>query len=249
MRDGERRAAQITFRTTRTLKGLAERLARAEGRSLANMLEQLIWNECRERGERAQPGDKESGRGRKPLSKPTLSDLGINKTQSSRWQKLAALDSDVFENKVETASKRAYDLMAYRLVKADEIERAKQQHGKLIEHGCTVADLVALADSGKRFGVIYPDPAWPWETWSPGGKIKTAPDNHYGTSTLDEIAKLPVARLAADNCALFLWCTAPHITKGNHIPIIEAWGFKPSTFGFVWIKENPSGEGLHMGQG
>jgi N6-adenosine-specific RNA methylase IME4 len=107
----------------------------------------------------------------------------------------------------------------------------------------------SLADSGKRFGVIYADPAWPWETWSPDGKIKTAPDHHYGTSTLDEIAKLPVARLVADNCALFLWCTAPHITKGNHIPIIEAWGVKPSTFGFVWIKENPSGEGLHMGQG
>jgi hypothetical protein len=47
MRDDERRAAQITFRTTVVLKGLAERQARAEGRSLANFLERLIWDECR----------------------------------------------------------------------------------------------------------------------------------------------------------------------------------------------------------
>jgi hypothetical protein len=40
---------------------------------------------------------------------PKLSDFGINKTQSSRWQRLAALDADTFEVKVEGASKRAYD--------------------------------------------------------------------------------------------------------------------------------------------
>jgi hypothetical protein len=43
----ERRTAQITFRTTETLRTLAERLARAESRSLANLLERLIRDECR----------------------------------------------------------------------------------------------------------------------------------------------------------------------------------------------------------
>jgi len=36
------------FRTTPSLKALAERVARSEGRSLANFLEQLIWAGCRE---------------------------------------------------------------------------------------------------------------------------------------------------------------------------------------------------------
>ena len=44
---GERREATVTFRTTPTLKALAERLAKAEGRSLANLLERLIWDGCR----------------------------------------------------------------------------------------------------------------------------------------------------------------------------------------------------------
>jgi N6-adenosine-specific RNA methylase IME4 len=137
-----------------------------------------------------------------------------------------------------------------RAYKQLKIERAKEQHAKLIEHGCAVEDLTALADSGKRFGVIYADPPWLWKTWGgASGKVRSAPDNHYGTSTLDEIAKLPVARLAADNCALLTWCTGPHIAIGSQIPIITAWGFKPSTVEFVWIKQNPSGEGLHTGMG
>jgi hypothetical protein len=43
---------------------------------------------------------------------------------------------------------------------------------------------------------------------------------------------------------------------GNHVDIIRAWGFKPSTFGFTWIKTLASatsvtveGEGLFTGNG
>ena len=181
---------------------------------------------------------------------PKLSDLGINKTQSSRWQKLAALDRDHFEAKVESASERAYNRMTYRFVKEAANEDAKARHAKLIEGGCVVADLVALADTGKRFGVVYADPPWPWKTWGgDSGKVRSAPDNHYGTNPLDEIMSLPVAALAAEDCALLMWCTWPHILIGTHIKIIEAWGFTPCTVGFDWIKQNPSGDGLHTGMG
>jgi hypothetical protein len=53
--DRERRTVMITFRTTTTVKALAERGARSEGRSLANYLEQLIWGGCREGLGRATP--------------------------------------------------------------------------------------------------------------------------------------------------------------------------------------------------
>src|SRR5262249_48837422 len=142
-----------------------------------------------------------------------------------------------------------YDRMAARFVKEAEIERAKARHARVIEHGCTVDDLVALAATAK-FGVIYADPPWPWETWGgPSGKVRSSPDNHYGTSPLDEIARLPVAPLAADDCALLCWCTGPHVTEGNHKPVIEGWDFKPSTVGFVWVKQNADGDGLHTGMG
>jgi N6-adenosine-specific RNA methylase IME4 len=189
-------------------------------------------------------------RSRDATAPPKLSDLAINKTQSSRWQGLAKLDDDVFEQKVEATTKRAYNAMTRRFIKAEQIKETKERHAKVIEHGCTVDDLVALAKSGERFGVIYADPPWPWETWGgDSGKIQSACDNHYGTSALDEIMKLPIAHLAADDCALLMWCTWPHISIGTHIKVIEAWGFRPCTLAFDWIKQNPRRDGLHTGMG
>ena len=75
-------------------------------------------------------------------------------------------------------------------------------------------------------------------------------DHHFPLKTLDEIKSLPVASLAAGDCALLLWCTGPHIAIGSHVEVIEAWGFKPSTMAFVWVKQNQSdGRVRTRGQG
>jgi hypothetical protein len=63
-----------------------------------------------------------------PRAEPKLADLGINKTQSSRWQRLATLDADIFEVKVAAASRRAYDRIAQRFMKEVEVERAQRRH-------------------------------------------------------------------------------------------------------------------------
>jgi N6-adenosine-specific RNA methylase IME4 len=55
------------------------------------------------------------------------------------------------------------------------------------------------------------------------------------------IAQLPVAELAADDCALLLWVTGPHLAISTHLAVIEAWGFRPSTIGFTWVKTNLDG--------
>jgi N6-adenosine-specific RNA methylase IME4 len=207
-----------------------------------------LLREMAERKERLSSKDT-LARGRKlqPRETPKLSDFGVTKTQSSQWQKLAALPADKFERDVERASTKAYNRMTARFVKEAEIERAQQRHSKLIKHGCTVDDLVALADSGKRFSVIYADPAWPWDTWGKLGKVMSAPDNHYGTSPIDEIKALPVAPLAADDAALLLWATMPNLPAA--FEVIAAWGFIFKTVAVVWVKQNPSGNGLHTGMG
>ena len=51
--------------------------------------------------------------------------------------------------------------------------------------------------------------------------------------TLDDIKRLPVAGLAAPNCLLWLWATAPMLNK--QIDVLEAWGFEFKTSG-VWVK-------------
>jgi N6-adenosine-specific RNA methylase IME4 len=183
------------------------------------------------------------------IAPPKLSDLGINKTQSSRWQALAALDDAIFETKVADASKRAYNMMTGRFLKEAEIERAKQRHAKLIEHGCTVDDLIALAESGYRAGVIYADPAWPFDGWSGPARPARAADAYYGTEPAEAIMRLPVAQLAADDCVLLLWCTWPQIAIGTHVEIIEGWGFEPSTVAFVWVKTYTASGDVFIGEG
>ena len=107
-----------------------------------------------------------------------------------------------------------------------------------------------------RFGVISIDPPWPWETW---GEVQERGDRraekHYDTMSLHDIRKMPIAKLAAKDCAVFVWATGPHLP--NAIDMIDAWGFKYSGLGFVWIKTrsthdrpflNPTFD-LHLGLG
>jgi len=82
-----------------------------------------------------------------------------------------------------------------------------------------------------RFGALLVDPPWRFEAWSELGEDR-APD--YPTMTLDEIAKLPVGSLAADNCLLvnwIIWPLLPHALK-----IMAGWGFKYKTCAFSWMK-------------
>jgi len=86
-----------------------------------------------------------------------------------------------------------------------------------------------------QYDVIYADPAWKFKSNSEK-KPGRNPMRHYKCMTLDEIEALPVLEYAADNCALFLWITGPFLAIGAHIPVMKAWGFKPSSIAFTWVK-------------
>jgi len=113
--------------------------------------------------------------------------------------------------------------------------------------GCSVDDLHALVASGKKFGAISADPAWRYETWSQKGGGR-APDMHYGTMTLDEIKALPVAELAADDCALFLW-VVDWLSPSQMEAVANAWGFTWSTRPYDWYKQNKNNDDLAFGNG
>src|SRR5215203_3404521 len=123
---------------------------------------------------------------------------------------------------------------------------AERDENYQIEDGCTVDDLDELIASGYRASVIYADPPWSFKVYSGKGKERSA-DRHYDTMSLDDICKLPVAKLAGDDCALFLWAVMPELPGA--LRVIEAWGFQYKTTAFVWTKQNRSGEGLFTGMG
>ena len=53
---------------------------------------------------------------------------------------------------------------------------------------------------------------------------------------MQQIRDLPVADLAAENCALFLWTTDPVLPQA--LDLIKQWGFTYKTIAFVWAKLN-----------
>ena len=86
-----------------------------------------------------------------------------------------------------------------------------------------------------KFSIIYADPPWTFKTWSNKGKGRSA-ENHYSCLSLKDIQKLPVAGIAADDCALFLWATDPLLPQA--LDLMERWGFNYKTIAFHWAKLN-----------
>ncbi|QXX74258.1 MT-A70 family methyltransferase [Methylovirgula sp. HY1] len=86
----------------------------------------------------------------------------------------------------------------------------------------------------QKFGVILADPEWRFEPWSRKTGLDRSPDNHYPTSCAEVIAARDVASIAADDCVLFLWATAPMLPHA--LVVMGAWGFDYRTQ-FVWAKD------------
>lgn len=97
-----------------------------------------------------------------------------------------------------------------------------------------------------RHGVILADPPWHFATHSAAGQRKSA-SQHYNTMSINDICGLPVADMAADDAALFMWVAWPHIFEAKRV--IEAWGFTFSGLAWEWIKYNDATEKFAFGTG
>ena len=84
-----------------------------------------------------------------------------------------------------------------------------------------------------NYDLIYCDPPWEY-----GNRISNgAACNHYSTMSIEDLKRLPVCSLAADNAVMAMWYTGTHNREA--VELAESWGFRVRTMkGFTWVKLN-----------
>jgi len=104
----------------------------------------------------------------------------------------------------------------------------------------------------KQYNIIYADPPWHFSSGIRSSKKIAGKYQYYtpettvgmgrykSTMTNAEIIALPVAELAAQDCALFLWTTDAHLPLA--LSVMTAWGMPYKTVAFVWNKKEQSGK-------
>jgi N6-adenosine-specific RNA methylase IME4 len=99
------------------------------------------------------------------------------------------------------------------------------------------SDLISFVGR-RKFRTILADP--PWQFVNRTGKI--APEHgrltRYPTLKVDEIAALPVAKVAAPTAHLYLWCPNALLPEG--LAVMKAWGFAYKS-NIVWHKVRKDG--------
>ena len=109
----------------------------------------------------------------------------------------------------------------------------------------------------RRYGTVYADPPWRFETYSEKGRGRSADfverqealplldveesvsaEKHYPTMPTADICALPVGDIADDDCALYLWGTLSMLEDALRVG--RAWGFTYKT-ARIWAKLRTTG--------
>jgi len=100
--------------------------------------------------------------------------------------------------------------------------------------------------AAKKYKIILADPPWEFKNYNDQTASRWVGD-FYPMLGVDDICQLPVGKIAADDCCLFLWGTWPKLI--DVLSVVDAWGFTYKTSGFVWVKENRVSDGFFTGMG
>jgi N6-adenosine-specific RNA methylase IME4 len=105
------------------------------------------------------------------------------------------------------------------------------------------ADLVEVP----FYRVLLVDPPWQYRDKNANGGRGAA--FKYPVLSMDELKAMRVADLADKDAVLYLWITGPMLASGVGQELLTAWGFKPLTMAFTWVKLTQDRKRTSMGLG
>ncbi|HEX7895468.1 MAG TPA: MT-A70 family methyltransferase [Terriglobales bacterium] len=161
-------------------------------------------------------------------SRVSLKEAGIDNKLSMRAQRIGGIGEQAFEAMVDSVRDRISKGERVSL----EMSAAEKRARRSDKERDLAARQTALPD--KRYGVIYADPEWRFEVYSRDTGMDRAADNHYPTSSTEDICNRPVADIAADDCVLFLWATVPMLPDA--LRVMDAWDFRYKSH-CIWAKD------------
>jgi len=152
------------------------------------------------------------GAGSTKLGPPALKDLGISKNESSRWQRIASIPEERFEEYLNNATRRTQTALLS--------EAARMRHYEPVEAPPVPQGL---------FNVIYADPPWRYQ-FSPTYSREI--EKNYPTMELEDIRSIQIP--TPKDAILFLWATSPKLEEA--LSVLNSWGFEYRT-SMVWVKD------------
>ena len=135
-----------------------------------------------------------------------LADIGINKMQSHRWQKMASIPAPDFESFLAKTKDLGKELTSVAVLRfAYDLDRVSRT-GPETAGGNHVTPVLSLP-SKTLFSTLVVDPPW----------------NQIGRN-VDELAELPIPRMCAEDAHLYLWITNKQLPEG--FELLRLWDFR-----------------------
>lgn len=153
-----------------------------------------------------------------------LEDLGVTHNQSSRWQSMARVPEEVFEDHVEKVKASE----SGELTSAAVIRLGRQSEGLALRPD-------VMPPVGK-YRTIVIDPPWPMQRIEREERPNQPEALDYPTMSLEEISSLEWcggSLPAADGCHVYLWVTQKHLPNG--LLLFDTWGIRYQCT-LTWVK-------------
>ena len=104
---------------------------------------------------------------------------------------------------------------------------------------------IDIEKTNNKYNIIYADPPWSYKDKALSGNRGAI--CKYKVMDTKEIALLPIEKISADDCILFIWVTMPKLNEV--FKLIEDWGFTYKTCAFTWVKKNKKSDSWFWGMG
>lgn len=150
-----------------------------------------------------------------------LDDVGIKVQEAKRYEKIAELPEEKFEEIIQETKAKEKELT----------EALMLSIAKRIDREIKIGEEAIELPKGK-YRIIYADPPWEYHKTIGEGVAK----EQYPTMKLEDIKEMGIGDIAAEDSILFLWVTFPCLKEG--LEVMDAWGFEYKTCAFNWIKLN-----------